>query len=168
MLDMVTLDYILLGIIAIIALLGFKKGFLESLGSIFGIIIAAIVASRFFPDVAAWFGGSNFSNVIAFIIIFGLAIKIVSLLFWALGKIFQVITVLPFISSFDKLLGLILGFVEGIFILAIISHFLLKYPLNDWLMWQMSISVVAKVLLTIGTVFVPLFPEALKSIQSMF
>ena len=163
---MMILDYILLGIILILALLGLKKGFLESLGSIVGIIVAAIIASRFFPIVASWFGGSNFSNIIAFVIIFGLAIKIVSLLFWVFGKIFRIITILPFISTFDRLLGFILGFVEGIFILAIILNFILEYPLNDWLMWQMSVSVVGKTLLTIGSVFVPLFPEALKAVKS--
>jgi membrane protein required for colicin V production len=164
---MVTLDYILIGIILLMALLGLKKGFLQSLGSIVGIIVAAIVASRFYTVAAVWFGGTNFSNVIAFILIFSLTIKVVSLLFWVLSKIFQVITVLPFVSSFDRLLGLIMGFVEGIFVLAVVLHFILKYPLNDWMLWQMSISVVAKTLLTIGNVFVPLFPEALKQIQSV-
>lgn len=164
---MVIIDYILLGLILIIALLGFKKGFLESLGSIIGLVVAAIIASRFYPVVADWFGGTNFSNVIAFILIFSLAIKIVSLLFWVMGKIFQVVTVLPFVSSFNRMLGLILGFVEGVFVLAVILHFLVIYPLNDWLLWQMSISTVTKVLLTIGNVFLPLFPEALKQVQSV-
>lgn len=163
---MITLDYILLGIIFILAVLGFKKGFLESLGSIVGIIAAAIIASRFYPHVAGWFGGTNLSNIIAFIVIFGVAIKVVSLLFWVMGKIFRIITVLPFISSFDRLLGFVLGLVEGIFILAIILNFALKYPLNEWMIWQMSISSVARVLLTIGGVFLPLFPEALKAIKS--
>ncbi|NQT49306.1 CvpA family protein [Candidatus Kuenenbacteria bacterium] len=163
---MITLDYILLGLILVIAFLGYKKGFLESLGSIIGIIAAVIVAGRYFPNVAVWFGGTNFSNIIAFIVIFSLTIKIVSLLFWVLGKVFKIVTVLPFISSFDRLLGLILGFVEGIFVMSIILYFILKYPLNDWLMWQMSISAVAKVLLTVGNIFVPLFPDALNAVKS--
>ncbi len=164
---MVSLDYILLGMILIMGLFGFKKGFLESLGSIIGIIVAVIVASRYYPILTSWFGDNNFSNIIAFILIFSVTIKVVSFLFWLLGKIFKIITVLPLVSSFDRMLGLILGLVQGIFMLAIILHFLLKYPLNDWLLWQMSISVVSKVLLIIGQVFVPLFPEALKTIQSV-
>ncbi|MFH0779576.1 MAG: CvpA family protein [Parcubacteria group bacterium] len=163
---MVTLDYILLGIILIIALLGFKKGFLESLGSIIGLILAAVVASRYYLLVGAWFGGSNLAHIIAFILIFGVSIKIISLLFWAFGKIFQIITVLPFIASFDRLLGLILGFAEGIFILSIVLFFMLKYPLSDWVMDQMAASVVAKTLLKIALMFIPLFPQALKSIKS--
>lgn len=160
------LDYILLAVVLILGLLGLKKGFLESLGSIFGIVIATIVASRFYPNIAGWFGDSNFTNIIAFLVIFSLTVKLVSILFWVLGKIFQVITVLPFISHFDKLLGLILGLVEGILILSVVLNFFLKFPLNEWMITQMGASIVAGVLLKIGFVFIPLFPEALKTLKS--
>ena len=163
---MVLLDYILLSVVLILGLLGLKKGFLESLGSIFGIVIATIVASRFYPNIASWFGDSNFTNIIAFLMIFSLTVKLVSLLFWGLGKIFQLITVLPFISHFDKLLGLILGLVEGILILSVVLNFFLKFPLNEWMITQMGASVIAGVLLKIGFVFIPLFPEALKTLKS--
>jgi len=163
---MVMLDYILLAIVLILGLFGFKKGFLETLGSLVGIVVATVVASRFYPNVAGWFGDSNFTNIIAFLVIFSLTVKLVSLLFWVLGKLFQVITVLPFISHFDKLLGLILGLVEGILILAVVLNFFLKFPLNEWMITQMGASVVAGVLLKIGFVFIPLFPEALKKIKS--
>jgi membrane protein required for colicin V production len=163
---MIALDFILLGIILVVGFLGFKRGFLESLGSIFGIVIATIIASRFYPGVASWFGDSNLSNIIAFIIIFSLTVKLVSILFWVLGKLFQIVTVLPFVSSFDRLLGLILGIVEGILILAVVLNFFLKFPINEWMITQMSESVVSRVLLKIGFVFVPLFPEAVKKLKS--
>lgn len=163
---MVMLDYILLAVILILGLFGFRKGFLESLGSIIGIIVATIIASRFYPYVAGWFGDSNFSNIIAFILIFSLTVKIVGLLFWVLGKIFKLVTVLPFISQFDKLLGLVLGLVEGILVLAVVLNFFLKFPLNDWMIYQMGASVVTAVLLKIGFILVPLFPEAVKTLKS--
>jgi uncharacterized membrane protein required for colicin V production len=163
---MILLDYILLGAILIMALLGLRKGFIESLGSVIGIIVAAIAASRFYSEAAGWLGGSNWANVIAFIFIFSLAIKIVSLLFWFVGKIFKIVTVLPFISSFERLLGFILGFAEGIFVLSIILYFSLKFPFSDWLMQQMLVSLVAKTLLTVGDIFIPLFPNALTALKS--
>lgn len=163
---MISLDYILLGIIILIGFWGLKKGFLQSLGSIVGLVLATIIASRFYPTVAGWFGSTNFSNVLSFIIIFGLATRIVSLVFWVLGKVFRLITILPFISSFDRLLGLILGLVEGILVLAVILTFALKYPINYWIIEQMSLSVVAGVLLKIGMFSLPLFPEALKTMKS--
>jgi len=164
---MIILDYILLGIILLWALLGFKKGFLESLGSLVGIIIAVLLASRFYPNVSSWLGGNNFTNIIAFVVLFGLSTKIMSLIFWILGKIFKLVTILPFISTFDRFLGFILGLAGGIFTLSIVLYFLSKYPLNDWLTEQMGVSLVAKVLLSIGLIFVPLFPEAIKKLKSI-
>ena len=48
----------------------------------------------------------------------------------------------------------------------LIKNFLLKYPLNDWLNAQMADSIVTLVLLKIGIVLVPLFPEAVKKLKS--
>jgi membrane protein required for colicin V production len=159
-------DYIILGFILLIALLGLRKGFLQTLGSVVGIILAVLIASRFYPEAASWIGGSNVANVIAFVVIFGLAVKAVSLIFWLIGKVFQIITVLPFISTFDRLLGFILGLAEGIFIASIILFFLIKFPVSDWVVWQMSKSTVTAVLLKIADIFVPLFPEAVKKIKA--
>ena len=160
------LDYILLGLILLTAAFGFRSGLLRMIGSLVGLVIATLLASRFYPNVADWFGGTNMSQVIAFLLIFGLSIKLITLLFWVIGKVFQIVTVLPFVSSVDKVLGLVLGLAEGILIVAMAIYFINKYPFNDWLMAQMSGSVVAPVLLIIAQVFLPLLPEALKKIKS--
>jgi len=163
---MVILDYILLVLVLLLGLWGLRKGFLQSLGSIFGLIIAVVVASRFYPIIANWFGGSNVSNIIAFIVITSLTVKVVSLLFWVFGKIFRIVTVLPIISQFDRLLGLILGLVQGVLATAAVLTFLIKFPFNLWIVEQMSSSLITRVLLDIGNVFIPLFPEAIKKLKS--
>ena len=164
---MVIIDYIILLLILGSAILGYRKGFLRSLGSILGIIIAAVVASRFYPTVAGWFGDSNLYRIIAFIIIFLVAIKLVSLLFWLIGKVFQIVTVLPFVSGIDSILGFILGTVEGIFTLSVITYFLSKYPVHPWLTSELGSSLITTVLLKIVYIFMPFFPEALKTLKSI-
>lgn len=164
---MVTLDYILIAIVLLFGALGWKKGFLRSVGSIVGLVLAAVLASRYYVDVGSWFGGTNFSNVIAFLLIFSITSKLVSLLFWILGKIFKLISIIPFLQSFDRLLGAIFGLVEGVFVLSIFVYFMSKYPINDWLTSSLEVSVVAGVLLKIGIIFVPLFPETLKKLKSI-
>ncbi|MFA6537358.1 MAG: CvpA family protein [Patescibacteria group bacterium] len=160
------LDYILLGFILMTALLGLRKGFLLSLGSIVGIVAGAVLASRFYPLLAGFFGNTNTANLVSFILVFGVIIKVVGLLFWLLGKIFQIVTVLPFIATFDRLLGLILGTVKAIFICAVVLNIALKFPINYWMMEQMTGSIITKVLLNISQIFLPLFPEALKKLKS--
>ncbi|MBU1131961.1 CvpA family protein [Patescibacteria group bacterium] len=163
---MVVLDYILLLLIIGFAILGFRRGFLSVLGSLFGLIIAVLVASRFYLPIAHWFSDTNFAKAVAFVLLFLITIKLVSLLFWIVGKVFQVVTVLPFISGLDKTLGLVLGMVEGIFVLSVLLYFLAKYPINDWFTLQISISVVSGVLLKLVVIFVPFFPEALTKLKS--
>jgi membrane protein required for colicin V production len=163
---MVLLDYLLLAIIILIGVLGLRRGLIQSLGSILGIILATLIASRFYNIVAELFGGTNLTYLISFIVIFSVTVKLISLVFWLLGKLFKIITVLPLISQFDRFLGLVLGLAQGILILSVILNFSLKYPFNYWLIEQMSASVVAGILLKIGFVLVPLFPDALKKIKS--
>lgn len=161
------LDFILLGIILLFGVLGFRRGFLQTLGGIIGIIIASIVASRFYLVLGNLFGGSNFAKVIAFIIIFALVIKIISLFFWAMGKVFRLIAVIPFLQSFEHALGAVLGVAEGILVLSVVVFFFSKYPFNDWLMIQMKHSFMSNVLLTISYIFMPLFPEAVNKIKGI-
>ncbi|MBT7006966.1 CvpA family protein, partial [Candidatus Falkowbacteria bacterium] len=104
---------------------------------------------------------------VAFIMLFGVVTKLISIVFWILGKVFEVVTILPFISSFDKMLGLILGFAQGLFMLSAILYFLSKYPLNEWLTDQMGHSIVSATLLKMAVVLIPLFPEAIKKLKSV-
>lgn len=159
---MFTVDYILLAIIVLFALWGLKRGFLASLGSVLGIAAAVVVASRFYPQASSWLGGSNVSNVIAFVVIFSLTVKIISVAFWLVGKIFRIITVLPLIGSFDRFLGIIFGLAGGIFSAAVIVYFVLKFPFSSWLTEQLSHSVVSETLIKISGIFLPLLPDALK------
>lgn len=161
------LDIILIVIILLFAVWGFRKGFLQTLGGLIGIVIAVIIASRFYLKLGDLFGGTNFAQVISFILIFVVIVKVVTLVFWALGKVFQVIAVLPFLHSAEKALGAVLGLAEGILLLAVLIFILSKYPVSDWLTWQMKDSIMTAVLLKIAYVFLPLLPEATKKLKSI-
>ena len=71
---METLDWIIIAVIAIGAILGFMKGFLNQLASIVGLIAGLVVARALFVSVgkrlAAEMGASvTFSQILAFVII---------------------------------------------------------------------------------------------------
>ena len=161
------LDFILIGLILLFGVWGLRKGFLETLGALVGIIVAAVIAGRFYLFVGDFFGSTDFANIIAFVIIFAITIKLVGLFFWLLGKVFKIISILPFVQSFDRFLGAILGLVAGILILTVLTYFLSKYNFNSWLIWQMKDSILVAVLLKISYIFMPLLPDALKKIKSL-
>jgi membrane protein required for colicin V production len=161
------LDYCLLGFIIIFTFFGWRKGFIQTLGSLVGIVIATILATRFYPLVADYLGSSTWSPTLAFFLIFSLTVKLTGVAFWLFGKIFRIITVLPFISTFDKLLGTILGAVEGILIATLAVYFLSKFSVSPKITLLLKQSLLADVFLTISIVFWPLLPEALKKIKSI-
>ncbi|OGF31646.1 hypothetical protein A2533_04125 [Candidatus Falkowbacteria bacterium RIFOXYD2_FULL_35_9] len=164
---MIILDYILIGVILIFAIWGFKQGFLQVVGSMVGLVVAVVLAGKYYLLLGSFLGGNNLSNFFAFLLIFSLILKIMSLLFWGFGKVFEIIAIIPFLKTFERLLGSVLGIVQGILVLSVVIYFLSKYPLNDWLISQMADSLITPLLLMISYIFLPLLPEALKALKSI-
>lgn len=162
---MVALDFIIIAIILIFAFWGYKKGFLEALGSLIGVVLASVVASNFYVWLGDLLGGSDLAYIVSFIVLFAVTIKLLGLLFWLMGKIFKIMTILPFLQQFEKIIGAVLGLAEGILLMAVLMYFLSKYPVHSWLTSQMSVSFINNVLLDISEVFLPLFPEAFKKLR---
>lgn len=113
-----TLDIILLIIILIPAVFGFRKGLLKSLFSLAGIITGLFLASKFHSGVALVIvkviGYDKASDVIAFILIFFL-IYFISL--FIAGKIADISFVTKWI---DKIAGLAFGTLKGILIASVL------------------------------------------------
>ena len=160
------LDYILLGLIITFTFWGLRKGFMQAVGALFGIVIATVIAGQFYLMLGEKLGGTNLSSFLAFLIIFSIILKLVGLAFWIFGKLFKLISIVPFLQTFDRLLGAVLGMFAGIMVLSLLVLFLSKYPFNAWLLVSMRESIVTLVLLKISFVFVPLLPETINKIKS--
>ena len=162
-----TLDFIILGITVLFGVWGFKQGFMEALGGILGVVIATILSGKFFLWLADFFGGSNLASVVAFLLIFAITLKVVGFVFWFFGKIFKLIAVLPFVDSFNRVLGVVLGLLQGVLICTVAVYLLNKYPLNGWFVTQLQTSFIADILLTISIIFLPLLPESLRKLRGI-
>ena len=165
------IDIIFLIIIGGFAMFGFWFGFFHTVGSFFGTILGILLASRYYGPMADWLAsltgwGENISKVIMFVIAFFVINRIVGFLFWIVDKVFSVVTHLPFISSINRLSGLVLGFFEGVITLALVIYFIERFPLSDRLMDQLSNSQIAPTLSGVADLLVPLLPTALKMLHS--
>lgn len=102
------------------AFAGFFFGLIHTLGSVVGTVAGFIIASRYSALVAGWFAGifgsSGTMKVIIFILIFLIASRLVGFIFWIVQKIFDVISLVPFLKSLNRLLGAALGVAEGIIV----------------------------------------------------
>lgn len=164
-------DISLIGLIALFALGGFRLGAIHTLGSVIGTILGVYLASRYYEPMAAFIvaytgWGGNLPNVIMFVVAFIVINRLVGFVFWIISRVFKLITRLPFISSVDKLVGLLLGVLEGIITIGVIIYFIERFPISKKLMEMIASSNMAEQIRKIANLFIPLFPEGLKLLKS--
>lgn len=165
-------DISILLIIAGFAMAGIWFGFVHTLGSLLGTAVGAYVGTRWYDMLATWIQGitgwsDNVCTVIAFIILFFVVNRVVGFLFWLVERFFNPLTRLPFISSINRFLGLILGFFEGLLTLGLIFYVIDKFPVGDTFMAWVAASTVVPYTLGAADIFMPLIPEAFQHINTV-
>lgn len=168
---MQTIDIILLGIICGFALAGFGFGFIHTLGSLLGTVFGVYLASRYYMVAATllmritgWQG--NIVRVVMFVVAFLLISRLVGILFWFLEKFFKIFKFIPFFTTFDKFLGLLMGLAEGIITVGIAIFFIQRFPLSQSLMSHLAVSKIAPYTLSVASILWPLLPDAIKLLKS--
>ncbi|MEK7665834.1 MAG: CvpA family protein [Patescibacteria group bacterium] len=120
-------DVLILIIVFGFAFAGFFFGLIHTFGSLVGTIAGFLVASKFSWVVAGWLepllGSSGVVKVIIFILLFLLASRLVGFIFWIVEKVFNFVSIVPFIKSINRLLGAVLGFLEGIIIVGAVLYY---------------------------------------------
>lgn len=164
-------DVALLIIIAGFALAGFMFGFIHTIGSLLGTVLGVYLASRYYAPVAAWLidilgWGGNGIKVLMFVIAFILINRVIGFLFWAIDKSFNVVRVIPFVTTINRVAGLVFGALEGVITLGIIIYFIDKYPLSEKLMGMIASSEVAPYTLKVANILLPLIPQAMQMLKS--
>ena len=165
------LDFILIIILFFFAFAGFFFGLIKSLGSLIGTIFGIVVAANYFQIFANWLAdlgvSDNLARIIGFLIIFIIVSKLISLVFYILNKIFNILSIIPFLKIINKISGLVFGFVEGAIILGALLVFVVKFPFASFLISAIENSKLAEYLFGIGTWLLPLLPELFKEAKSI-
>jgi uncharacterized membrane protein required for colicin V production len=164
-------DITLLVIIAGFGLFGLWFGLIHTIGSLLGTIFGAYLASRYYEPMADWLfkitgWEGNITKVVMFIIAFIVINRLVGFCFWIIEKIFNILTALPFVSSLNRLLGLIVGIFEGLLTVGLILYFIERFPLSEKIMVMMAASKIAPYTIDVAAVLLPLLPEGLKLLKS--
>lgn len=126
------LAFILLGFVG----MGLKDGFVHTLGRFIGSILGFIAArawSIYLVGIFGIFMPAGWARIIAFILIFVLITRVVGMAFKLVDGVFEIIKILPFLKSIDKLLGAILGTVEGVIMLGGVIYLVLTFHLSPTL-----------------------------------
>ncbi len=168
---MFTFDFILLCILGAFVFFGLIAGLIHSLGALIGIIGGAYVAGHYYDGLAnafqfLFYGNLNLARISIFIILFVIVSRLVGLIFYLFEKVFNVVSIIPFLSSINRLAGAVLGFFEGVLVISGALYVASKYDLG-WFTEQMRASEIAGYFLLAANVITPLLPELLKKLQSL-
>lgn len=160
------IDYILLGAVGFFVWIGFWAGFIKSLGRILGLFIGIAVAAHYYDILAdAWqwvfFDSESVTRVVLFVLIFFVVSRVVGMLFWLVDKIFDVARILPFLTTLNRLLGALLGLLEGTLIAGVVLLLLVQYTPSDTLAETIDNSLVAQTLMDMTLVVKPFLPDEL-------
>lgn len=166
-------DIVLLVVATGFVLFGIRFGFIHTVGSLVGVVAGAFVATHYGAPLAAWFARlTNFDiqqlgKWVVFLIIFFVVGRLVGFLFWLVDKSLNVLLRLPFLNSINHLLGGILGFFEGSFIIGLSLFYGKQLPVAQ-IVKLISESKLAEYFISISKVLLPLVPEAVKNAQKFF
>jgi uncharacterized membrane protein required for colicin V production len=155
-------DLILILILFSFGLFGFWFGFIHAIGALIGTAMGAIVASRYYT---LW-STSNTTKVVAFLILFTLTDRLVGLAFWGIEKLFNVVKIIPGVTTINRLVGGLFGLIEGAIVLGAALYFIQRFPIGT-LPDLIKASDLAHLLLQIGGIVVPLFPQVLRQMQEV-
>lgn len=108
-------DYLAIFIIGILAFTGYKRGFLEEIGRLVGLMVSSAVAIRFYGPLSSWLqprfpSSGPIVPVISFLVIF---ISLLMFLRFLTGT-FQIFMLTKGVQSSNRALGLFFGTMKGV------------------------------------------------------
>ncbi|MEI7741889.1 MAG: CvpA family protein [bacterium] len=153
---------------------GWKFGFVHTVGGIIGAIASIFIAAKIYEPLAnsswgvALGGNTNLGKIISFAVIFFALTRIIGIAIWIIDKFTNFLSVIPFVEGINKLVGAILGFFEGLIVIAGIVYVAGKYPIAESFGISLAGSKIATIMNSVVRVFEPFFPDMLSKLRSVF
>lgn len=157
-------------VIVLFGLFGLWRGLVEMILSIVAMVIGFIVAYFYNDAVADWFAkyipwGESARHNLAFVLLLVMANRVVGLIFWLINKLVGFLWRLPFINSLNRLLGMVVGVIEGLLVTGIVLAFVFSNGSYSWVESKLGTSNFAPRLIALGSVFMPRVNDTIKNIS---
>lgn len=164
---MSALDIILVLYMLVHTLSGLKRGLIHVFGSLIGLIAGAYIALNFSDEIAVWFVGVTGFDIqqlgkwVTFLIIFVVVSQLVGFVFWIVERAIGFLVRLPGINSINHILGGVLAFFEGAFIVGLALYYAKYIPVPQ-IVSAIKSSELAAWFIKISQIFLPLIPDAIQ------
>ncbi len=160
------IDIVLIVIILAFVFFGLFFGLVHTIGSLITTVLGLILAMNFvnpaFETFGFILGGGETARVITFIFVFFLVSRILSIAMKFFGGLFAWFTYIPFAMTFNRFLGAIFGFLEGLIVVGVVIFYAMQILPDDTLLSALKSSLLAKYLVAIMSALQVFFPESLK------
>ena len=166
-------DVILLILLAGFIFYGLFFGLIRVVGGLIGVVVGAILASRYYLLVfdyleKVFLGYDNLGKVFSFIFTFILIRKLIVLVVASLDTAFNIISIVPFLTTFNRIGGAIFGFLQGSLILGLILFVASRYTIIEhWFGEFLVNSQIVPILIKITSILMPLLPDVLKGLNGL-
>lgn len=168
------IDIVLIAILAYFFFWGFSRGLIKAVGSFAGLIVAVVLAGRYFEQIANQYapyvgleGSPNVAKVIAFIILLVVINRLAMLVVNIIAKAYNTMAVIPGMKLTNRLLGAALGLIEGAVMIGLIVFVVSRFPFGSFVQPFLDSSKVAPIVLSVSGILQPLLPEAIRQIQGL-
>lgn len=124
--------YVSLAVIAIIfiwrMIVGFRKGMVQEIISLIAMTVAGVCVVLILGAIGSYLDREigRVIQIVAVLFVVCLVYRLVHTLFTSL----ELISKLPIIKGLDKLLGIVVGFVEAVLIVGVLVYFLKNWGLS--------------------------------------
>lgn len=148
---------------------GIALGFISAVGSLMGVIAGGLLASQYYLGFSHWlaFIGAGWAKLVAFLFIFFLVNRLVGLVFYFINKIFKIISIIPFLKTFNRLLGGILGLLEGIFFVGVGLYIASRVDLGFDIRLMLNHSTLAPILVKIAGLLIFIIPDKIRHLPGV-
>lgn len=128
---MTYIDYIILIVIAIFVIKGYKQGLIKQVMAFIGMAAGLVIAWKFYPVVSLYGVKFGIPSTISMIISFALVFFVVLVISNLLGKFLHKALEIIFFGWLNRVTGAIFGLIEGVLLIAIIFVLISFTPLRE-------------------------------------
>ncbi|MEK7166823.1 MAG: CvpA family protein [Patescibacteria group bacterium] len=158
------LDIFIIVILFCFLLAGFRFGFIQAIGALVGFVVGIFLAILYYKVLAnfslpLFLGNLKIAQIVCFLFILIFSSQLVGFIFYIINKIFNFIAIIPFLKTFNRLLGGIFSLIEGILILGIIL-----FLFGNYFQQFLVNSSIAPILIKIAGILISFLPKGLISV----